>query len=67
MGAELLVRGAGRIVQRFGISATIIGLTIVALGTSLPELLVSLIANLSENGTGHIAIGNITPHNIANL
>lgn len=67
MGAELLVRGAGRIAQRLGISVTVIGLTVVAFGTSLPELLVSLVANLSEDSTSHIAIGNIVGSNIANL
>ena len=44
-----------------------IGLTIVAFGTSLPEFLVSLVANLQGNGAGAIAIGNIVGSNIANL
>ena len=66
-GAELLVRGASRIAARFNVSSAVIGLTIVAFGTSLPELLVSLVANLEGDGGSEIAIGNIVGSNIGNL
>ena len=65
-GAELLVRGAGRLAARFNVPAVVIGLTIVAFGTSLPELLVSVVANLEPDGS-ELAIGNIVGSNIANL
>lgn len=65
-GAELLVRGASQLAARFNVSPVVIGLTIVAFGTSLPELLVSLFANLQPGGS-EIAIGNIIGSNIANL
>ena len=66
-GAEFLVRGASRLAARFHVPEVIIGLTIVAFGTSLPELVVSLTANLEANGGSDIAIGNIVGSNIANL
>jgi cation:H+ antiporter len=65
IGAEFLVRGASRLAARMKVSSVVIGLTIVAFGTSLPELLVSVVANLE--GGGDIAIGNIVGSNIANL
>ena len=66
-GAELLVRGASRLAASLKVPPVVIGLTIVAFGTSLPELLVSLLANLQGNGGSDIAIGNIVGSNIANL
>lgn len=66
-GAELLIRGASRIALRLGIQPVIVGLTVVAFGTSAPELLVSVTANLSNSGGGDIALGNIVGSNIANL
>jgi cation:H+ antiporter len=66
-GAELLVRGGSRLAVRFDVSPVVVGLTIVAFGTSLPELLVSLLANIQGNGGSQIAIGNIVGSNIANL
>ncbi|HQX07991.1 MAG TPA: calcium/sodium antiporter [Zoogloea sp.] len=66
-GAELLIRGASRIALRLGIQPIVVGLTVVAFGTSMPELLVSVTANLSNAGGGDIAIGNIVGSNIANL
>jgi len=66
-GAEFLVRGAGRLARQIGVSPVMIGLTVVAFGTSLPELLVSLTANLRGDGSSEIAIGNIVGSNIANL
>lgn len=62
-----LVRSASRLAGILGMSPTVIGLTIVAFGTSLPELLVSLIANLSPGYEGTIAIGNVVGSNITNI
>ncbi len=64
-GGEWLVTGASRLARSFGISPLIIGLTVVAFGTSVPELLVSLNAVLQ--GTNDISIGNIVGSNIANI
>ena len=66
-GAEVLIRGASRLARRFNVPTVIIGLTIVAFGTSLPELLVTLTANLKEAGGSELAIGNIVGSNIANF
>ncbi|MCB9137751.1 MAG: calcium/sodium antiporter [Caldilineaceae bacterium] len=66
-GAELLVRGSSRIALRFNVPAVVVGLTIVAFGTSLPELLVSLLANLQGEAGSPMAIGNIVGSNIANI
>ena len=65
-GAELLVRGASRLAVRFHLPPVLIGLTIVAFGTSLPELVVSLTAALNGQAAD-IAMGNIVGSNIANL
>ncbi len=62
-----LVRSASRLARIWGMSPTVIGLTIVAFGTSLPELLVSLIANLTPGHEGTIAIGNVVGSNITNI
>lgn len=64
-GAELLVRNASALGQRVGISPTVIGLTVVSIGTSLPEFVVSLTAALKN--TMGISIGNIIGSNIANI
>ena len=64
-GAELLVRGAARLAARFGISQLVIGLTVVAFGTSSPEMAVSTVAAVS--GAGDIALGNIVGSNIFNI
>lgn len=66
-GAELLIRGASRIALRLGIQPIVVGLTVVAFGTSAPELLVSVTANLSNTGGSDMALGNIVGSNIANL
>ncbi|MEI2763226.1 calcium/sodium antiporter [Methanothrix soehngenii] len=66
-GAELLIRGASRIALRLGIQPIVVGLTVVAFGTSAPELLVSVTANLGEAGGSDMALGNIIGSNIANL
>ncbi len=64
-GAELLVRGASGLAARFGISALVIGLTVVAFGTSAPELAVSIKAGLA--GQADIAMGNVVGSNIFNV
>ena len=64
-GAEVLVRGAAKLAAQFGISPLVIGLTVVAFGTSAPETAVSVQAAL--NGSGDIAIGNVLGSNIANV
>ena len=64
-GADWLVRGASRLATRFGISPLIVGLTVVAFGTSAPELAVSVQA--AWNGVGDIAVGNVLGSNIFNV
>jgi len=64
-GADWLVDGASTIAKNFGVPPIVIGLTIVAFGTSLPELIVSVIAAL--NGNSAIAFGNVLGSNIANV
>lgn len=64
-GAELLVRGSVAIARRMGVSTMVIGMTVVAFGTSAPELIVSLQAALG--GAPGIAVGNIVGSNIANV
>ncbi|MBI2109841.1 calcium/sodium antiporter [Candidatus Woesearchaeota archaeon] len=63
--SEYFIKSSGKIAQHLNISKFIIGLTLVAIGTSLPELVTSIIAAL-ENNTG-IIIGNIVGSNIANI
>ena len=65
LGAELLIRGASDLASRLGVSALAIGLTLVAFGTSAPELVVSLDAALS--GANDISVGNVVGSNIANV
>ena len=65
LGAEALVRGAAALALRFGITPLVVGLTVVAFGTSSPELVVSVQAALSGNGP--VALGNVIGSNIANL
>ncbi len=64
-GADYLVEGASSVAKRFNISNIMIGLTIVALGTSLPELLVNIFA--SVQGATDLAIGNVIGSNISNI
>ena len=64
VGANYLTEGSSAIAKRFGISEFVIGLTIVAIGTSAPELVVSLISTI--NGTTDIAIGNVLGSNLFN-
>lgn len=63
-GADIFVDGASNIAKKFGIPSIIVGLTIVSLGTSAPELAVSLIASLE--GSNGITIGNVLGSNIFN-
>ncbi|WP_378946772.1 calcium/sodium antiporter [Paracoccus sp. R86501] len=65
LGANLLVNGATQIAQEFGISDTVIGLTLVAIGTSLPELAASVAAALK--GRADMALGNVVGSNIFNI
>jgi cation:H+ antiporter len=65
LGAEGLIQGASSIALQYGIRPVIVGLTIVALGTSMPEFLVNFFALLS--GTSPLAIGNIIGSNISNV
>lgn len=66
-GAEWLVNGAKEISLKLGISPIVVGLTVVAFGTSAPELLVSLQANLQDPPKGDIALGNVVGSNICNI
>ncbi len=64
-GAEFLIKGASKLAATLGISPLIIGLTVVAFGTSAPELAVSL--NASLHGQADIALGNVVGSNICNV
>jgi cation:H+ antiporter len=64
-GADFLVDGASAIARRFNISDLVIGLTVVAFGTSTPELFVNIVA--SARGNTDIAIGNVLGSNISNV
>lgn len=64
-GAEALVRGSSRLAAAFGISPLVIGLTVVAFGTSSPELAVTVQASLA--GQADLAIGNVVGSNITNV
>ena len=65
LGGDWLVDGGVALARRFRISPLVIGMTIVAFGTSAPELLVSLISAIK--GSSGIAIGNVVGSNIANI
>lgn len=64
-GAEILVRAASQLASRLGVSQLVVGLTVVAFGTSAPELVVGIQAALA--GEGAIAVGNAVGSNIANV
>ena len=64
-GAEILLRGAVGVARRLRVSTLVIGMTVVAFGTSVPELVVSMDAAIK--GAPDIAVGNIVGSNIANL
>ena len=65
VGAEVLVRGAGRLALSWGISPLVVGLTVVAFGTSAPEVAVSVGAAMS--GKVDLAVGNVVGSNIFNV
>ena len=65
LGAELLIEGSVGIADSFGISESIVGLSVIALGTSLPELAVTMIAAL--RGHKGVAIGNVLGSNVINI
>lgn len=64
-GAEWLVRGAARLAGSLGVSAMVVGLTVVSFGTSAPELVVSTVAALG--GNADLAVGNVIGSNLANI
>ncbi len=65
LGADVLVRGASRLALALGISPLVVGLTIVAFGTSAPEMAVSIIS--AFNGSNDIAVANVVGSNIFNV
>jgi cation:H+ antiporter len=67
IGAEALVRGASRLAAAIGISPLVIGLTVVAFGTSSPEMAVSVQSALSGQSGADIAMGNVIGSNIFNV
>lgn len=64
-GADLLVSGASSLARKLNVSDLIIGLTVVSFGTSMPELIVNIMA--SVQGNSEIAVGNVMGSNVANL
>lgn len=64
-GAEWLVRGSARLASALGVSPIVVGLTVVSLGTSAPELVVAVVAALG--GNADLALGNVLGSNLANL
>lgn len=65
LGAEFLVRGSASLARKMGIAPLVVGLTVVAFGTSMPELVVNIFSALK--GSPDIALGNIVGSNIANI
>jgi cation:H+ antiporter len=65
LGAELIVRSAARLAAQLGIKPLLIGLTVVALGTSAPEMAIGITAGVE--GRGALAVGNIAGANLANI
>lgn len=65
IGGQLVVNSASSIATSFGVSQNLIGLTIVAIGTSLPELVTSIVA--SRKGENEIAVGNVVGSNLFNI
>jgi cation:H+ antiporter len=64
-GAEVMVRGGANAAARLGISPIVVGLTVVSIGTSMPELAVGVVA--AVEGSGALAVGNIAGTNVVNL
>jgi cation:H+ antiporter len=65
VGAEVVVREGSALAARFGISPLVVGMTVVSLGTSLPELAIGLTA--AQQGNGGLAVGNIVGTNLVNI
>lgn len=65
VGSDWLVEGASGVARKYGISEFVIGMTIVGIGTSMPELVSSLISAIQ--GHGDMALGNVTGSNICNI
>ena len=65
LGAEILMTGVKGVMDKYGISESVVGLTIVALGTSLPEFAVTVISAL--RGHGGVALGNVLGSNVMNI
>ena len=65
LGAQILVQGGAALALRLGLNALVVGLTVIAYGTSSPEMVVSVSASLQDNGA--IAIGNVVGSNICNI
>lgn len=65
IGGEMFVQAASRLARSLGISTLVVGLTIVAIGTSMPELIVSVGAAL--RGSSDVALGNVIGSNVANI
>jgi cation:H+ antiporter len=64
-GAEYLVKGSSILAEKFGVPKLLVGLTVVSFGTSMPELIVNVLASLE--GTGDIALGTIIGSNLSNI
>ncbi|SEH46033.1 cation:H+ antiporter [Mycolicibacterium rutilum] len=65
VGAEVMVRGGAGVAVRLGISPIVVGLTVVSIGTSMPELAVGVVA--AGEGSGALAVGNIAGTNVVNV
>ena len=64
-GADFLVEGSSSFAKRLGVPSLVVGLTIVAFGTSMPELVVNIFSTME--GATDVAIGNVVGSNIANI
>lgn len=64
-GADILVAGSASVAKKLKVSEVVIGLTIVSMGTSMPELIVNILA--STSGSSDIAVGNVVGSNISNI
>ncbi len=64
-GADWLVNGSSSIAKKYGVSDMLVGLTVVSVGTSMPELIVNVVSSLNNNSD--IAIGNVLGSNVANI
>ncbi|MDQ6985308.1 MAG: hypothetical protein Q9M76_03310 [Candidatus Dojkabacteria bacterium] len=65
VGGQLSIIGASNLATQFGLSEAVVGLTVVAIGTSLPELITSLV--VARKGKADLAVGNIVGSNIFNI